>query len=87
MNDMKRVRYLPTVTAAFLLAATACSEGRESDVALPEVPTFEGTIDLEIGEVDGDDPYLFSYILDVVADERGRIIVADRDSAVRFETP
>ena len=81
MNDMKRVRYLPTVAAALLLAATACSEGAESDVVLPEVPTFEGTIDLEIGDVDGDDPYLFSYILDVVADERGRIIVADRNSA------
>ena len=78
---MKRVPFRPTVAAAFLLAATACSEGGESDVALPEVPTFEGTIDLEIGEVDGDDPYLFSYILDVVADELGRIIVTDRNSA------
>ena len=78
---MKRVPCRRTVAAAFLLAATACSEGGESDVALPEVPTFEGTIDLEIGEVDGDDPYLFSYILDVVADELGRIVVTDRNSA------
>ena len=78
---MKRVPCRPTVAAAFLLAATACSEGGDSDVALPEVPTFEGTIDLEIGDIDGDDPYLFSYILDVVADELGRIIVTDRNSA------
>ena len=78
---MKRVPCRPTVAAAFLLAATACSEGGESDVTLPEVPTFEGTIDLEIGDIDGDDPYLFSYILDVVADELGRIIVTDRNSA------
>jgi len=77
---MKRVPCRPTVAAAFLLAATACSEGGESDVALPEVPTFEGTIEFEIGDVDGDDPYLFSYILDVVADDMGRIVVTDRNS-------
>ncbi|MCE2422242.1 MAG: hypothetical protein J4G03_02815 [Gemmatimonadetes bacterium] len=78
---MRRFPCRRTATAAFLLAATACSEGGQSGVALPEVPTFEGTIELEIGDVDGDDPYLFSYIMDVVADELGRIIVADRNSA------
>ena len=46
---MRRVPCRRTATAAFLLAATACSEGGQSGVALPEVPTFEGTIELEIG--------------------------------------
>ena len=77
---MKDVAFRVTTAAAFLLVASACSEGEEADVALPEVPTYEGTIDLEIGELDGDDSYLFSYIQDVAADERGRVIVADRQS-------
>lgn len=66
-----------------LLAATACGDV-ESPAALPEVPTFQGTIDLEIGEMDGDDPYLFTRIGDVVTDEQERIIVADtRTSEIR----
>ena len=77
---MKSVVFRVTIAAVFFLAATACSEGEDADVALPEVPTYEGTIDLEIGELDGDDSYLFSYIQDVAADERGRVIVADRQS-------
>lgn len=60
-----------------LLAATACGDV-ESPAALPEVPTFEGSVDLEIGEVDGDDPYLFTRIGSVVEDPRGRLVVADR---------
>ena len=77
---MKRVPFRPAVAAAVFLVTTACSEVEESGVSLPEVPTFEGTIDLEIGRIDGDDPYLFSAIQDVAADEQGRVIVADRQS-------
>ena len=77
---MRRVPFRPAVAAALFLTAAACSEGEESEVALPEVPTFEGTIDLEIGDIGGEDPYLFSYILHVAADERGRVFVADRQS-------
>ena len=77
---MNRIPFRPTAAAAVFLAATACSEREDSDVSLPEVPTFEGTIDIEIGEIDGDDPYLFSGIQDVAADEQGRVIVADRQS-------
>ena len=72
----------PAVAAALFLTAAACVGGEDrEDSGVPyEVPTFEGTIDLEIGRLDGDDPYLFSYILDVAADEQGRVIVADRDA-------
>ena len=68
------------VAAAFLLAASACSDGGDSGVVVPEVPTFEGAVDLEIGDVSGDDPFLFSRIRQVAADERGRVIVADGQS-------
>lgn len=79
-HGVNRIPIRPTAAAAFFLVTTACSEGEDSGVSLPDVPTFEGTIDLEIGQVDGDDPYLFSAIQDVAADEQGRVIVADRQS-------
>lgn len=78
---MRRIPFRPTFAAMFFMAATACSEGEVSDPSPPEVPVFDGAIDLEIGKVDGDDPYLFSYILDVAADEEGRVLVADRDAS------
>lgn len=72
----------PAVAAALFLTLAACAGGEDGEDAgiLPEVPTFEGTIDLEIGRLDGDDPYLFSYIMDVAADEGGRVLVADRQT-------
>lgn len=77
---MKRVPSGLALAVAVFLVGTACSEEEVADVSLPEVPTFEGTIDLEIGQIDGDDPYLFSAIQDLAADEQGRVIVADRQS-------
>lgn len=80
---MRCVPAWAAVSAAVSLVATGCGEAGDgegtADVA--DVPTFEGTIDLEIGRLDGDDPFLFSYILDVAADEQGRVLVADRDAA------
>lgn len=72
----------PAVAAALFLTLAACAGGEDGEDAgvLPEVPTFEGTIDLEIGRLDGDDPYLFSHIMDVAADEGGRVLVADRQT-------
>ena len=85
---MKRVLIRPTAAAVLLLIVTACGEAGDPDVVVPEVPTYEGTIDLEIGELDGDDPYLFSSIGDIVADEGGRVIVADmRTNEVRVFEP
>jgi len=80
---MWRTAARPTVAAALFLTATACGETGDRGGTVPavEVPTFEGAIDLEIGRMDGDDPHLFSNILDVAADERGRVLVADRDAA------
>ena len=70
-----------TIAAAFFLTAAACYEGGDSEVVLKEVPTFEGTIELEVGRMDGEDPYLFGNIGDVVVDEGGRVIVADRQTS------
>ncbi|MDE2805707.1 MAG: hypothetical protein OXN18_11250 [Gemmatimonadota bacterium] len=70
----------PTVTAAtraaLALAMLACAEDEPARV-FPEVPTFEGSIDLEIGEMDGDDPYLFTRIASIAEDAQGRLLVAD----------
>ena len=63
------------VSIALLLGVAACADGRFP--ASREVPVYEGSIDLEVGEVEGEDPYLFTTIGSVVADDRGRLIVAD----------
>ena len=56
------------VFAAFLAqTGNACSDAPDP-TASPEVPIFEGSIDLEIGEIDGDDPYLFTRIESIVED-------------------
>ena len=74
--------------AAFLAqTGSACSDAPDP-AAPPDVPTFEGSIDLEIGEIEGDDPYLFTYIGSIVEDDRGRVIVADtRTSEIRVFDP
>ena len=61
-----------------LLAASGCS-GRASE-SPDEVPTFLGSVNLEVGEIDGDDPYLFTRIPSIVEDPGGRVIVADMQS-------
>ena len=63
------------IGTALLVGVAACADGGAS--APREVPVREGSIDLEIGEVEGEDPYLFTTIGSVVEDERGRMIVAD----------
>lgn len=85
---MRRVPFRPTIAAALFLMVIACGEAYDPEVVLPEIPTYEGTIDLEIGKLDGDDPYLFSSIGDIVADEGGRVIVADsRTNEIRVFEP
>lgn len=41
----------------------------------------EATVDLELGQADGEAPYLFGQITGVAADDDGRIFVADRQSS------
>ena len=77
-NPPRAANCLP-LAAAFLLLATACAD-TGSNGPTDDIPTFEGTIDLEFGEIDGDDPYLFTHIGSVVEDPSGRIIVADIQS-------
>ena len=76
------------VCVAFLAqTGSACSDAPDPTTP-PDVPIFEGSIDLEIGEIDGDDPYLFTYIGSIVEDDRGRVIVADtRTSEIRVFDP
>ena len=73
-----RFRYISfTVLSAFV--AVGCSEGGLERPAA-DVPTFHGTVDLEFGEIEGEDPYLFTRIESIVEDTRGRLIVADLQS-------
>ena len=81
------MRVHPILTVTVLVITAACvDEGNV--VSEPDVPTYEGEIDLEIGELEGDDPYLFTYIGHVLSDEGERIVVADmRTSEIRvFES-
>ena len=69
----------PPLGAALLLLAIACGETGGNGSA-EDVPTFEGAVELEFGEIDGDEAYLFTHIGSVVEDPRGRIVVADIQS-------
>ena len=62
-----------------LCAVAGCAEGAR-EPSSDEIPTFEGSVDLEIGEIVGDDPYLFTRIGSIVEDPGGRPVVADVQS-------
>ncbi len=69
------------IAVALAHLGTACTEDSVGDEGLLDaVPTFEGAVDLEFGEIDGDDPYLFTRIESIAEDARGRLIVADMQS-------
>ena len=65
---------------AILMLGAACGGGDAPSAGAGDaaVPTFEGTVDVEIGEVEGEDAYLFSRIASVAADPAGRILVVDQ---------
>lgn len=75
MRPSRRFAGTP-LSLGLLLGAAACVDGG-GPAPPPEIPVFEGAVDLEIGEVEGEDPYLFTTIGSVVEDDRGRVIVAD----------
>ncbi|MCZ0935481.1 MAG: 6-bladed beta-propeller [Gemmatimonadetes bacterium] len=64
--------------AAILPWVAACTDGEAPQPGV-DVPMFEGTVDLEIGELDGDEAYLFSRIASVAEDPLGRVLVVDRE--------
>lgn len=69
------------IAVALAHLGTACTEDSVGDEgALDAAPTFEGTVDLEFGEIDGDDPYLFTRIESIAEDASGRLVVADMQS-------
>jgi len=57
--------------------AIGCANGTAENGGGSEVPIFEGHVDLEVGEVDGDDQLVFGSIGGVVEDPDGRIYIAD----------
>ncbi|MGH7541943.1 MAG: hypothetical protein ACRELC_13170, partial [Gemmatimonadota bacterium] len=69
---------VPIVPLLLLLvgAAAGCGGERAPD---PEAsaPTFRGRVDLAIGEIAGEEPYLFSRVSGIAQDERGRLFVAE----------
>lgn len=72
------VRLLPA-SALLLLAGVGCTSAGDDPLPVG-VPTFEGVVDLEFGETEGDEPYLFTRIESIVEDPTGRIVVADLQS-------
>ena len=74
MRQAGRFAGLPWALA-LLPGVAGCTDGRPAPP--PDVPVYEGSIDLEIGEVEGEDPYLFTRIGSIAEDDRGRMIVAD----------
>ena len=75
MRQSRRFAGTP-LSLGLLLGVAACVD-RGAPAPPLEIPVFEGAVDLEVGEVEGEDPYLFTTIGSVVEDDRGRMIVAD----------
>lgn len=65
--------------ALLVLVANAC-ESSNGEVAGGQIPTFEGSINLRIGEVEGEDPYLLTWVSSIATDSDGRVIVVDQGS-------
>lgn len=68
-------RSMPAIALILLLGAAR--DSGDTPAVAHQVPTFQGTVELEVGEADGDDPYVFSSIESIVTDPGGRMIVID----------
>ena len=80
MNEHSRATALMSVPVLLALCfGVGCAEGG-TERSPGDVPTFHGTVDLEFGEIEGEDPYLFTRIESIVEDTRGRLLVADLQS-------
>jgi hypothetical protein len=63
------------VAAAVLVCG--CSRSSESPERPDRMSPVDGILDLSIGEVEGDAPYIFGRVSGVTVDDRGRLIVID----------
>ena len=80
MNEHSRATAFMSVSVLLALCfGVGCAEGG-IERSPGDVPTFHGTVDLEFGEIEGEDPYLFTRIESIVEDRRGRLLVADLQS-------
>ena len=80
MNEHSRATASMSVSVLLALCfGVGCAEGG-IERSPGDVPTFHGTVDLEFGEIEGEDPYLFTRIESIVEDTRGRLLVADLQS-------
>ena len=80
MNEHSRATAFMSVPVPLALCfGVGCAEGG-IERSPGDVPTFHGTVDLEFGEIEGEDPYLFTRIESIVEDTRGRLLVADLQS-------
>ena len=80
MNEHSRATASMSVPVLLALCfGVGCAEGG-IERSPGDVPTFHGTVDLEFGEIEDEDPYLFTRIESIVEDRRGRLLVADLQS-------
>jgi len=69
-----------TALMVMAISCTGVSAAIVQPVTGDQIPTFEGSINLRIGEVEGEDPYLFTWVPSVATDPDGRVIVIDQGS-------
>lgn len=74
LNNNVGAGRIALLAAGILMSDTARTNDHR---ATAQVPVFEGAIELEFGELTGEDPYLFTRIESIVEDADGRLIVAD----------
>jgi len=72
------MRFAASILTCSMLLLAACQPEAPSENGEAERPApTEATIDLEMGEADGDEAFLFGQIAGVTVDSDGRIVVVD----------
>jgi hypothetical protein len=73
---MKTSMLLFAVPATMSLT-TACSGPSDPSRKLAQMTPAAGSVGLTIGEVEGDEPFIFGRVAGVAVDARGRLLVVD----------